>query len=321
MGMNFQTPNLRNILLGINLLLALALFFTKDPLGIRKTGYESGEPILSPTDTINALEIETIQDEKKEGLKINLIQGETSTLTGWIPLKNGKQREVSKETLAELLQGIRNIRTYTLLGGDPQLYGFRKLAHKITVFRNNREPLSFSVSGEGDRYGGSYILWKERVYLLPYSIHTLLGKTPTRSLLRKTFLPEDFKREDILSLEYLIDGRRVYSFGKESKDWYMLAPKNRKLEREFVEKVLDSVLRWKAIEVYLEPESSWKRSKAFSIRVTTSLDNSLKSYSLNCEWKDRYGNPVCLTSDGEVYLEMAPYDLNTITEKKETDYP
>lgn len=299
------------VLLSVNIILILGIFFFRDPFGIFEYDYSNSKPWLESKEIIHSIKIERIQNgEIIYKQKLNPAEKSSTTHLVWNMEQEGKTYRLSSERMDSLIQNIKNLRKFTYLGEDSEKFKMNKNYFHLGVETKDRE-VSFRVGLEASKEGESYIQDDTgKIYLVPFSLSNSLGRQNPNFLLEKKIFPADLNWEDVITLGFKKGGRENYRLGRESLDWYKLGSENQKMEADFVRSRIQSLLSWEARSVHLNQKKDWKRTTPIQMEIGIAKKETVpRIFRIQCEWEDEESNTICRVSDREAFFALDTYAI------------
>ncbi|MBE7438653.1 MAG: DUF4340 domain-containing protein [Spirochaetales bacterium] len=274
------------LLTGLNLLLAVFLFFSYDPFRLIETGYRGADPLLS----LDLSAVKSIAYEDP-GLKLNirLMRGEvrpSSKEKGKAPeyawdlvvRKDGREEYLAadRERVTELLKAIEDSRRYYPVPRSPEKDSELQMGRnsqgevespRIIVEYNRGNKDTIYIGKTSARAGESYVRLNDEssIYLVETDLRSLTGQGDVAYFRNRRVLPDSLTAESLTAVE-LKRGKKTVQLVRKAGSWEMLLPLQGKLKAAESTALISEITGWKA-NSFLEKSPGLEKDSSFELTL------------------------------------------------------
>lgn len=286
--------------------------------------YEKAKPFFLKKNTIQKIQIQYLKNNEPQEAYVLQLNNHTHQDKKFYLVKGEESYFAVQKVVKEFIEKLYDLRKFTELKLEKEKYGFSKGEFKIQIHWDDPKanPSIIYLAKDQDSQGNSYIIWEDKVYLIPFGLYPLNQREPIKEFLKKGFLPEDILDDSIQSLELEQGGKKQFSFVQSNGNWYPMGNTSRVVDLTKLKNYLKLWKDLKSSDVFFSNEipKDWKIVPKIKIQVGILNPEGLpKSIQWSCGWEDKMGDSICYSHEDNLYFKYYSYDINPIIQKKE-DY-
>ena len=331
--------NAGSLLMGLNLLLLLLVFFLYDPFQLIDRDYSGSRPLLeAKAADIKSLEI---KDPDLPGVAITVSRGNALPVTGKKGLAPGKAAQsynwktvVNRAGSSETYTGDRE-RVETLLkeiARARRYYALDRTPAKDKQYDMSKAPdggckcMSIAVV---DQAGKRNVLYlgksvgaeihvrlndEDEIYLVRANLKSSAGSGDALFFRNRRLISEDVRRDMVATFKAVFPRGKDVILSKSGKDWALLSPIQGAARTRSADALVDGVLNWQARSFPTKLPDKVDRSKAFALEIEYRLNVSERK-KLRFEGLGRKDSSTYFVRNAAGVLhEVSSFDLNDLFE-------
>lgn len=315
--LGFINQNIAFSLTALNFILAIALFFQKDPLALFEKTYEKAPRFVKQTlEEIDkfTLEREGVQKDKMTFAKES---GKWS-----LSIRN-KNFLPDEEKIQTFLKSITEAKKFTVITEDENKhteFGVKgSEAFIVEIFSKGNSVGKFHI-GNLASGGFTYVRWNDgkEIYLVEDNLKTVMGRGALDYFIQKKMSSSNFTSNEIASikLNHLQDEKKSFSLLKKGEEWEAESPSSMKLKKEEVDSLARSLSSLSAEEVLLDepPSDLTERNKYEIIYSFQSTEKGGETISLQILGQDKSNYFYARKNNLPTVYKFTNYALKSIVE-------
>jgi len=284
--MSLIRSNAPAVLLALNLVLALFLFFSYDPFRLIETGYRGADPLLS----LDLEEVKSIAyNDPLSRLTVRLIRGgklgqghekSKSAEYAWdlALVKDGREEYLpaDRERVTELVNALKDSRRYYAVPRSPEKDAELDMGRnsqgevespRIVLEYNRGNTDTIYIGKTSARAGESYVRLNDEpsIYLVEADLRSLIGQSDAFYFRNRRVLPDTISAETLEALELKL-GKKTVQLGRKAGNWEMLLPFQGKLKPAAGSALINEITGWKA-NSFLEKAPELEKDSSFELSL------------------------------------------------------
>jgi hypothetical protein len=281
--------NLPALALGVNIGLAILLFFLYDPFQLIKTGYVGAGALLE-------LDQEAIKEIvfEEPAFKARLVKGQPLPDSAnsetkaqekayeWSLVSRQGGREIylqaDKERVGELLKAIQDGRRYYGVPRNPEKDRELEMARnskgeydcpRLTIAYNSGKSDQIFIGRSSARAGESYVRLNDEdsIFLVENDLRAASGSGNALFFRNRRILPAAVTKDNIGALNAEFDKYTV-RLQKDGGNWRMELPAQGKVKTQEISSLVDDIAGWKANSFLEKKPENMEKDKAFRLEIS-----------------------------------------------------
>ncbi len=314
--LGFINQNIAFSLTTVNLVLAITLFFQKDPFSLFEKTYEKAPSFLK----IALEEIDKFTLER-EGLEKDKMLFTKESGKWKLAIRN-KDFLPDEEKIQTFLKSLLEAKKFTVITEDENRhteFGVKgNEAFVVEIFNKENLVGKFHI-GNLATGGFTYIRWKDgkEVYLVEDNLKTVMGRGALDYFIQKKMSSQNFNSNEISSIKFnhLQDEKKSYSLLKKGEEWELESPTPIKLKKEEIDSLARSLASLSAEEVLLEdPPTDLTERNRYEITYSFQSEKGGETVYLQILGKDKSSYFYARKNNLSTIYKFTNYSLKSIVD-------